>query len=132
MRTDVYPEIKGSSGTRPAPVEAPIPEVLIPEVRQHARRRRLRNLAFVLIGAAIAAGVFIFLGSGSPAGSRAGRPSSPSASGATRTDGREVTLRQPAALAVGPTVSCTSPTASGSRFLCGYPVDASGWSLAPG
>jgi hypothetical protein len=84
MNTDVYPERPDSAVNGREPIESPIPQVLIPEVRQHARRRRLRNLSAVLIAGAAAAGLFIFLGSGSPAGSRASRPSSPFASGATR------------------------------------------------
>jgi hypothetical protein len=86
MNTDVYPERSDSAATGPEPTESPIPQVLIPEVRQHARRRRLRNLAAVLIAGAAAAGLFLFLGSGSPAGSRANQPSSPFASGATHAD----------------------------------------------
>lgn len=84
MNTDVYPERPDSAVNGPEPTESPIPQVLIPEVRQHARQRRLRNLSAMLIAGAAAAGLFIFLGSGSPAGSRASRPSSPFASGATR------------------------------------------------
>ena len=85
MKTDIYPRRPDSAVSAPEPIESPIPQVLIPEVRQHARRRRLRNLAAVLISGATAAGLLLFLGSGSPAGSRASRPSSPSASGATHT-----------------------------------------------
>ena len=86
MRTDVYPPRPDSAVGAPEPVESPIPQVLIPEVRQHARRRRVRNLAAVLMAGATAAGLLLFLGSGSPAGSRASRPSSPSALGAMHTD----------------------------------------------
>jgi hypothetical protein len=86
MKTDIYPRRPDSAVRAPEPIESPIPQVLIPEVRQHARRRRLRNLAAVLISGATAAGLLLFLGSGSPAGSRASRPSSPSASGATHTE----------------------------------------------
>lgn len=83
MKTDVYPDRPDSAVDGPES-ENPLPEVLIPEVRQHARRRRLRNLAAVLLSGAAVAGLFLFLGSGSPAGSRVSRPSSPLASGATR------------------------------------------------
>jgi hypothetical protein len=86
MKTDIYPRRPDSAVRAPEPIESPIPQVLIPEVRQHARRRRLRNLAGVLISGATAAGLLLSLGSGSPAGSRASRPSSPSASGATHTE----------------------------------------------
>lgn len=86
MKTDIYPPRPDSAVRAPEPIESPIPRVLIPEVRQHARRRRLRNLAAVLISGAAAAGLLLFLGSGSPAGSHASRPSSPSASGATHTE----------------------------------------------
>jgi hypothetical protein len=103
MRTDIYPEITESVDTAPEPTERPGPQVLIPEVRQHARRRRLRNLALVLIGAGVAAGLFVSVGSGPPAAGQASGPSSPSASGSTRTEHRTVALRQPDALAVGPT-----------------------------
>jgi hypothetical protein len=84
MNTDVHPERPDSAVSGPEPIESRSPQVLIPEVRQHARRRRLRNLAAVLIAGGTAAGLFLFLGSGSPAGSQASRPSSPFASGATR------------------------------------------------
>jgi hypothetical protein len=87
MKTDIYPPKPDSAVRAPEPTESPIPQVLIPEVRQHARRRRLRNLAAELISGASAAGLLLFFGSGSPAGSRASRPSSPSASGATHTEG---------------------------------------------
>jgi hypothetical protein len=83
MNTDVYPERHDSAVDGSEPMESPIPQVLIPEVRQHARRRRLRNLAAVLIAGGAAGGLFLLLGSGSPAGGQAGRPLSPSASGAT-------------------------------------------------
>jgi hypothetical protein len=86
MKTDIYPRRPDSAVNGPEPIESPVPEVLIPEVRQHARRRRLRNLATVLLAGGAAAGLFLFLGSGSPAGSQARRPSSPFGSGATRLD----------------------------------------------
>jgi hypothetical protein len=86
MNTDVYPERPDSAVNGPEPIESPIPQVLIREVRQHARRRRLRNLAAVLISGAAVAGLLLFLGSGSPAESRATRPSSPPTPGATRTE----------------------------------------------
>lgn len=84
MKTDVYPERPDSPIISPEQIESPTPQVLIPEVRQHARRRRLRNLAAMLIAGAIAAGLFLLLGSGSPAGSTASRPLSPFGAGATR------------------------------------------------
>ncbi len=87
MKTDVYPDRPDSAENAPEPIEGPIPQVLIPEVRQHARRRRLRNLSAVLIAGAALASVFLFLGSGSPAGSRASQLPSPAASGATRPEG---------------------------------------------
>ncbi len=87
MTTEVFPEASGTVDAASEPIDSPDPQVLIPEVRQHARRRRLRNAAVGLSGAAIAAGLFIFLGSGSPSGGRASGLSSPPASGVTRTAG---------------------------------------------
>lgn len=84
MNTDVYPQRPDAAAVSPEPNEGPIPEDLIPEVRQHARRRRLRNVTAVLIAGALAAGLFLFFGSGSRAGSQAGQSSSPFASGSTR------------------------------------------------
>lgn len=86
MTTDVSPERPDSAVDGPEPTESPHPQVLIPEVRQHARRRRLRNLAAVLLSGAAVAGLFLFFGSGSPAGTRPSRLSSAFASGATRTE----------------------------------------------
>jgi hypothetical protein len=86
MNTAVYPERPDSAAAGPEPTESPIPQVLIPEVRQHARRRRQRNVAAVVTSGVAAAGVFLFLGSGSPAGSRANQSPSPSSSGARRSD----------------------------------------------
>jgi hypothetical protein len=103
VKTDVYPETQAPPDASPETTRASAPQVLIPEVRQHARRRRLRNLGLVLTGAAIAAALFIFLGSGSPAGRQSNGSGSAAGSGALRSGGRTVTLRRPQALAVGPT-----------------------------
>jgi hypothetical protein len=78
------------------------PEDLIPEVRQHARRRRARNLGAVLAVAALVAGIAGLIGSGSRAGSRPGRSSSPPPASATRPNAHTVSLRAPSALAIGP------------------------------
>jgi hypothetical protein len=85
MKTGVYPDMTDLAVGGPES-ENPLPEVLIPEVRQHARRRRLRNLAVVLLSGAAVASLFLFLGSGSPAGSRPGQSHPPFALGATRAE----------------------------------------------
>lgn len=82
MQTEVYRDRTDLAVDGPES-ENSLPEVLIPQVRQHARRRRLRNLAVVLLSGAAVAGLFLFLGSGSPADSRPSQSLSPFASGAT-------------------------------------------------
>jgi hypothetical protein len=82
---------------------APPAEDLIPEVRQHTRRRRLRNLAIVLLAAALVGGLIAVAGSGSPAGHHTTGSASPSSPGSTRAERSGVVPKQPASLAVGPT-----------------------------
>jgi hypothetical protein len=93
-------EYLGTRGPAAAPTE-PI-EDLIPEVRQRARRRRLRNLAVVLLAAALAAGLIAITDSGSPATHRTGRSPSPSSLASTLANSATVVPKQPVSLAVGP------------------------------
>jgi hypothetical protein len=91
-------DTSGPAGSSPAPIED-----LIPEVRQHARRRRLRNLAVVVLAAALAAALIAVTGSGSPTSHQPARSPSPSAPAATRINRATVVPKQPSSLAVGPT-----------------------------
>jgi hypothetical protein len=90
-------DTSGPAGLSPAPIED-----LIPEVRQHTRRRRLRNLAVVVV-AALAAALIAVTGSGSPTSHQSGRSPSPSAPASTRINRSTVIPKQPSSLAVGPT-----------------------------
>ena len=87
----------GPDGLAPGPIED-----LIPEVRRRARRRRLRNLAVVLVVAALMAGLIAITGSGSPATHRTGGSSSPSSLASTLANGATVVPEQPVFLAAGP------------------------------
>jgi hypothetical protein len=91
-------ETSEPAGLSPAPVED-----LIPEVRQHARRRRRRNLAIVILAGALAGVLIAITGSGSPASDQADRSPSPSTAASARTDRPSVIPKQPTGLAVGPT-----------------------------
>jgi hypothetical protein len=77
-------------------------EDLIPEVRQRARRRRLRNLVVVLLVGALAAGLIAVTGSHSPATHRTGGAGAPSSLASTPAERTSVVPEQPASLAVGP------------------------------
>lgn len=91
-------ETSKPAGLSPAPVED-----LIPEVRQHARRRRRRNLAIVILAGALAGALIAVTGSGSPVSHQPDRSRSPSAAASARADRASVIPKQPADLAVGPT-----------------------------
>ena len=85
------------AGSPPEPIED-----LIPEVRQRARRRRLKNLAIVVLAAALVASLIAITDSGSPATHRPGGAPSPSSLASTLANGSTVVPKQPVSLAVGP------------------------------
>jgi hypothetical protein len=89
------------AGTSTDLSHAPI-EVLIPAVRQRARRRRLRNLAIVLAAAALVVGAIAFTGGRSPARHRTARSVPPSSHASTFSKTPAVSPKAPGSLAVGP------------------------------
>src|SRR5579875_1794112 len=95
LEDDLHSSTPAGSASAPA-------EDLIPEVRQHARRRRLRNLAIVLVTAALVAGLVVFIGSSSPVHHLTGTPGSSGAPASARGNSSTVVPKQPVSLAVDP------------------------------
>lgn len=96
-------KIEDDLGTNTPADLSPEPiEILIPEVRQRTRLRRLRNFAVVLAVVALVVGVIAITGSGSPSTQRIGSPTSPSSPTSTFAKILNIAPKQPGSLAVGP------------------------------